>query len=92
MQTARIPARKMDNYRASRFADYIIMDLSEEQMDNISSMTLVLMSAERYVSVAYPSKSLTWKTGKNLGIAIGGVWAAATLLHIGLLQTRKSFT
>ena len=61
---------------------------------SVAPMTQVLGSAGRRVGtvgVAYPSKSLTWKTRKNLGMAIGGAWATATLLHIGFIFEIKVY-
>uniref|UniRef100_A0A4W6F9J4 G-protein coupled receptors family 1 profile domain-containing protein n=1 Tax=Lates calcarifer TaxID=8187 RepID=A0A4W6F9J4_LATCA len=53
--------------------------------NDISPLTLVVMSLERYVAVCYPLRHATIITIRNTGLAIVGIWAFSSLNVITLL-------
>ncbi|XP_029028446.1 odorant receptor 131-2-like [Betta splendens] len=67
-----------------------VLNLLGKLTSDISPLTLLVMSVERYVAVCFPLRHASIITSRSTGAAIGGVWAVGLLnvLTRGLLMFR----
>uniref|UniRef100_A0A3Q3KBU6 G-protein coupled receptors family 1 profile domain-containing protein n=1 Tax=Monopterus albus TaxID=43700 RepID=A0A3Q3KBU6_MONAL len=57
----------------------VVLTLLTDLTNDISPLTLVVMSLERYIAVCYPLRHTTVVTVRNTGVAVTVVWAFSSL-------------